>query len=106
MNRASLPGVGANDDLPQIAFASPAEWEQWLAENHAMSDGVWIKMARKDAGVASVRYPEVLEGALCFGWIDGRREALNERYFLQRFTPRRQRSRWSRINRDTAVATS
>ena len=94
--------MGANDDLPQIAFASPAEWEQWLADNHAISDGVWIKMAKKDAGVASVRYPEVLDSALCFGWIDGRREALDERYFLQRFTPRRRRSRWSRINRDRA----
>jgi uncharacterized protein YdeI (YjbR/CyaY-like superfamily) len=59
-------------------------------------------MGKKQAGVESVRYPEVLECALCFGWIDGRREALDERHFLQRFTPRRPRSRWSRINRDTA----
>jgi uncharacterized protein YdeI (YjbR/CyaY-like superfamily) len=59
-------------------------------------------MGKKDAGVESVRYPEVLERALCFGWIDGRREALDERYFLQRYTPRRPHSRWSRINRDTA----
>jgi uncharacterized protein YdeI (YjbR/CyaY-like superfamily) len=59
-------------------------------------------MAKKDAGVDSVRYPGVLESALCFGWIDGRREALDERYFLQRFTPRRPRSKWSRINRDKA----
>jgi uncharacterized protein YdeI (YjbR/CyaY-like superfamily) len=92
----------ADDDLPQIPFASPAEWEEWLVENHAGSEGVWIKMAKKDAGVESVRYPEVLESALCFGWIDGRREALDERYFLQRFTPRRARSKWSRINRDKA----
>src|SRR5207245_3631245 len=54
------------------------------------------------SGVESVRYPEVLESALCYGWIDGRREALDERFFLQRFTPRRPRSRWSRINRETA----
>jgi uncharacterized protein YdeI (YjbR/CyaY-like superfamily) len=59
-------------------------------------------MAKKDAGIDSVRYPDVLESALCFGWIDGRREALDARYFLQRFTPRRSRSKWSRINRDTA----
>jgi uncharacterized protein YdeI (YjbR/CyaY-like superfamily) len=90
------------DDLPQIPFASRDEWENWLEDNHAACDGVWIKMAKKGAGVESVRYPEVLESALCFGWIDGRREALDERYFLQRFTPRRPRSRWSRINRDTA----
>jgi uncharacterized protein YdeI (YjbR/CyaY-like superfamily) len=94
--------VGADDGLPKIAFPSPAEWEEWLDDNHAASDGVWLKMAKKEAGIESVRYPEVLESALCFGWIDGRREALDERYFLQRFTPRRSRSKWSRINRETA----
>jgi uncharacterized protein YdeI (YjbR/CyaY-like superfamily) len=94
--------VGTDDGLPIIRFASAAEWEAWLEEHHAASDGVWIKMAKKGSGIASVRYPEVLESALCFGWIDGRREQLDERYFLQRFTPRRSRSRWSRINRDKA----
>jgi uncharacterized protein YdeI (YjbR/CyaY-like superfamily) len=94
--------VGADDGLPRIPFASPAEWEKWLEDNHAESQGVWIKMAKKDAGIESVRYPEVLESALCFGWIDGQREALDQRYFLQRFTPRRSRSRWSRINREKA----
>jgi uncharacterized protein YdeI (YjbR/CyaY-like superfamily) len=94
--------VGANDGLPRIRFPSAAEWEEWLEDNHAASEGVWIKIAKKDAGIESVHYPEVLESALCFGWIDGRREALDERYFLQRFTPRRPRSRWSRINREKA----
>ena len=94
--------MGSDDGLPTIAFSSPEAWEQWLEDNHRASDGVWIKMGKKQAGVESVRYPEVLECALCFGWIDGRREALDERHFLQRFTPRRPRSRWSRINRDTA----
>jgi uncharacterized protein YdeI (YjbR/CyaY-like superfamily) len=94
--------VGADDGLPTIPFASPAEWEEWLENHHAVSDGVWIKMAKKDSGIQSIRHPEALEIALCFGWIDSRREALDERYFLQRYTPRRQRSRWSRINRETA----
>jgi uncharacterized protein YdeI (YjbR/CyaY-like superfamily) len=94
--------LSADDDLPKLPFASPAEWEKWLEDNHAVSDGVWIKMAKKDAGIESVRYPEVLESALCFGWIDGRREALDEHFFLQRFTPRRSRSKWSRINREKA----
>jgi uncharacterized protein YdeI (YjbR/CyaY-like superfamily) len=94
--------VGAGDGLPRISFPSAAEWEEWLEDNHAVSAGVWVRMAKKDAGIESVRYPEVLESALCFGWIDGRREALDERYFLQRFTPRRPRSRWSRINREKA----
>jgi uncharacterized protein YdeI (YjbR/CyaY-like superfamily) len=85
-----------------MSFASPQAWEGWLEENHRCA-GVWIKMAKRDAGIESVRYPDVLEIALCFGWIDGRRKALDERHFLQRFTPRRPRGRWSRINRDTAA---
>jgi uncharacterized protein YdeI (YjbR/CyaY-like superfamily) len=94
--------VGADDGLLTTFFVSQSAWEEWLADNHNVSEGVWIKVAKKGAGIDSVRYPEVLESALCFGWIDGRREALDERHFLQRFTPRRPRSRWSRINRDTA----
>jgi uncharacterized protein YdeI (YjbR/CyaY-like superfamily) len=85
-----------------IAFASDAEWERWLEENHDEPDGVWIKIAKKGTGIESVRYPEVLDTAICFGWIDGRREAHDDRYFLQRFTPRRPRSKWSRINREKA----
>jgi uncharacterized protein YdeI (YjbR/CyaY-like superfamily) len=92
--------VGADDGLPKLPFASASEWEAWLEENHAESPGVWIKMAKKNAGIDSVRYPEVLDSALCFGWIDGRREALDERFFLQRFQPRRPRSKWSQINRE------
>ena len=85
-----------------LLFSDAAAWERWLEENHDSSDGVWLKIAKKGTGIESVRYPEVLETALCFGWIDARREALDEQHFLQRFTPRRPRSRWSRINRDTA----
>jgi uncharacterized protein YdeI (YjbR/CyaY-like superfamily) len=91
----------ADDGLPQIAFTSAAEWEKWLEQNHE-SDGVWIKMAKKASGIESVRHEEAVESALCFGWIDGRRVGLDERYFLQRFTPRRARSNWSEINRDAA----
>ena len=94
--------MGADDGLPTILFASAADWEQWLEDNHAASDGVWIKMAKTGTGIDSVRYPEVLDPALCFGWVDGRRQGLDERYFLQRFTPRRARSKWSRINREKA----
>jgi uncharacterized protein YdeI (YjbR/CyaY-like superfamily) len=95
--------VGGDDRLTHISFASAALWERWLEGNHAVADGVWIKIAKKATGIESVRYPEVLESALCFGWIDGRREAHDEQYFLQRFTPRRSRSRWSRINRETTL---
>jgi uncharacterized protein YdeI (YjbR/CyaY-like superfamily) len=94
--------VASDDGLPRIFFASAAAWELWLTDNHAASEGVWVKIAKKDVPIASVRYPEVLESALCFGWIDGRREALDAWHFLQRFTPRRSRSRWSQINREKA----
>jgi uncharacterized protein YdeI (YjbR/CyaY-like superfamily) len=93
--------MGSDDGLQTLPFASDAAWERWLAQHHD-GDGVWVKIAKKNSGIDSVRYPEVLEIALCFGWIDGRRQALDERHFLQRFTPRRRSSRWSRINRETA----
>jgi uncharacterized protein YdeI (YjbR/CyaY-like superfamily) len=92
------------DGLPRIAFASAEEWERWLRENHASAEGLWVKIAKKATNIESVRYPEVLDSALCFGWIDGRRQALDERWFLQRFTRRKARSKWSRINREKAEA--
>jgi uncharacterized protein YdeI (YjbR/CyaY-like superfamily) len=85
-------------------FASDADWEAWLQEHHATSDGLWVKIAKKGSGITTVAYPEVLDAAICFGWIDGQRRAFDEQYFLQRFTPRRARSRWSQINRDKAEA--
>jgi uncharacterized protein YdeI (YjbR/CyaY-like superfamily) len=91
--------VGVDDGLETIFFSSADEWEAWLEEHHADAGGVWIKMAKRATGIESVDHPQALESALCFGWIDGRRERLDDTYFLQRFTPRRPRSNWSRINR-------
>jgi uncharacterized protein YdeI (YjbR/CyaY-like superfamily) len=88
-------------DLPILAFAGPVEWEQWLEENHE-GRGVRVKIAKKASGIESVRYPDVLDIAICFGWIDGVRNAFDDSYFLQKFTPRTRRSNWSRINRDKA----
>ena len=93
--------MGADDGLPQLTFASAAEWEAWLEANHD-SAGVWIKLAKKGSGIPGVTLAEALDLALCFGWIDGRREALDDEYFLQRYTPRRSRSNWSRINVENA----
>lgn len=90
------------DGLEVLSFSSPQEWWEWLALNHAGSAGLWIAIAKQGSGIESVRYPEVLDHAICFGWIDGRRERMDDRRFLQRFTPRRARSRWSRINREKA----
>ena len=90
------------DDLPIVLFESPAALEAWLEENHAASEGIWLKIAKKDSGVRSVSYAEALEVSLCFGWIDSQKRGHDEKHFLQRFTPRRPRGRWSRINRDKA----
>jgi uncharacterized protein YdeI (YjbR/CyaY-like superfamily) len=88
---------------PQASeFFSAAELEDWLERNHASSEGIWLKVVKKGAGVAGVSYPEALTLALCFGWIDSQKKGLDDRHFLQRFTPRRPRGRWSRINRDQA----
>jgi uncharacterized protein YdeI (YjbR/CyaY-like superfamily) len=85
-------------------FASAAAWHAWLAEHHGEPDGVWLRIAKKGSGVVTVAYPEVLDTAIAYGWIDGQRKALDETYFLQRFTPRRARSPWSKINRAKAEA--
>jgi uncharacterized protein YdeI (YjbR/CyaY-like superfamily) len=90
------------DDLPILLFASPAKLEAWLEDNHAASPGLWLKIAKKGSGVASVSYAEALELALCFGWIDSQKRGLDEQHFLQRFTPRRPRGKWSQINREKA----
>lgn len=90
------------DDLPVLLFATPQNLEAWLEENHADSPGLWLKIAKKDSGVESVTYAQALELALCFGWIDSQKRGFDERHFLQRFTPRRPRGKWSLINREKA----
>ena len=92
------------DDLPIILFASGAELEAWLEAEHAESEGIWLKIAKKGSGVGSVSYAEAVELGLCFGWIDGQGKRFDDRHYLQRFTPRRPRSKWSRLNRDRAEA--
>jgi uncharacterized protein YdeI (YjbR/CyaY-like superfamily) len=79
-------------------FATAAEWEVWLAEHHADSDGIWIRFAKKASGIESVVYKEAVHEALRYGWIDGHTKRLDDDYYVQRFTPRRARSRWSKIN--------
>jgi uncharacterized protein YdeI (YjbR/CyaY-like superfamily) len=96
--RASLAAMAADDGLPQLTFSSAADWQAWLEANHDSSAGVWLRLAKKGSGIRSVTLAEALDVCLCFGWIDGRREALDNDYYLQRYTPRRPRSKWSRIN--------
>jgi uncharacterized protein YdeI (YjbR/CyaY-like superfamily) len=86
-------------ELPIIALASREAWETWLEEHHATSDGLWLKLAKKGSGLDSVSVAEALDVALCYGWIDSQAASFDDEYWLQRFTPRRPRSKWSRVNR-------
>ena len=85
-------------DADARLFKSAKAFETWLKKHHATSDGVWLRMAKRDAREPCVSYPEAVEIALCWGWIDGQRRGLDDHHFLQRFTPRRARSIWSKIN--------
>jgi uncharacterized protein YdeI (YjbR/CyaY-like superfamily) len=89
--------------LAILEFADPPAWEFWLDEHHASASGVWLKLAKRGAAGATVTYAQALEVALCFGWIDGQKAALDESFWLQRFTARGPRSRWSQINRQKAT---
>jgi uncharacterized protein YdeI (YjbR/CyaY-like superfamily) len=91
-------------ELPVRLFKTKKAWAEWLARNHESSPGLRLKLAKKDSGATSITYAEAVEVALCYGWIDGQANRVDDRYWLQRFTPRRPRSKWSRINRDKAVA--
>jgi len=91
-------------DLPTLPFASAEAFRAWLTERHDSSDGLWLAIAKKGSGVASVTYDEAVEIALCFGWIDSQKGKLDDSYYVQRFTPRRSRSPWSKTNRARAEA--
>jgi uncharacterized protein YdeI (YjbR/CyaY-like superfamily) len=92
------------EELPIRLFADPGELEAWLEESHDSSAGVWLKVAKKGSGERSVTYAEALVLALSFGWIDSQKRGFDDAFFLQRFTPRRPRGRWSKINREKAEA--
>jgi uncharacterized protein YdeI (YjbR/CyaY-like superfamily) len=86
---------------PQIiAFVDADEFHDWLEEHYALTEGIWLQMFKKASGIASVFYPEALDVALCFGWIDGQIKRLDEQSYIQKFTPRRKRSNWSKRNID------
>jgi uncharacterized protein YdeI (YjbR/CyaY-like superfamily) len=102
-----MPGKESERALPRdeeatLTFGSGAELVEWLERNHASSPGIWMRIARKDSGQCSVSYAEALEAAICYGWIDGQKRPSDSGWWLQRFTPRKPRSVWSRINRERA----
>lgn len=86
------------NDLQIISFKSSKAWAGWLAKNHSKSAGIWIRCFKKNSGVASITHPEALEEALCYGWIDGQAKKYDEESWLQKFTPRRAKSIWSKRN--------
>ena len=87
-------------ELPIMLFADPEAWTSWLETNHAAERGVWLQLAKKASGIASVTYHEALDVALCYGWIDGQKKPYDEKTWLQKFTPRGAKSVWSQINRE------
>ncbi|MEU1216238.1 YdeI/OmpD-associated family protein [Streptomyces sp. NPDC005790] len=96
--------AGVTQDLEIVAFASAEEFEAWIGENHAVSPGIWLKLRRKGPGIVALDYAQALDVALCYGWIDGQKAKVDDQWWLQRFTPRRPRSKWSKINRDKVAA--
>jgi uncharacterized protein YdeI (YjbR/CyaY-like superfamily) len=97
--------MNTTEDLQQTLFFKTAvAWAEWLAKNHGVSSGVWLRLAKKSSGTLSVTYAEAIDVALCYGWIDGQKKSDNEQYWLQRFTARKGKSIWSKINREKALS--
>ena len=94
----------AKEEFPILTFASASAWEAWLRKHHAETDGLWIRIAKKESGIASVGYEEALDEALCHGWIDGQKKPFDSEYYLQKFTPRRPKSLWSKRNIEKIAA--
>ncbi|MFF4154134.1 YdeI family protein [Streptomyces sp. NPDC001651] len=96
--------AGVTQDLEIVAFESAEAFQAWLGENHAVSPGIWLKLRKKSPGVVALDYAQALDVALCYGWIDGQKAGLDDQWWLQRFTPRTARSKWSKVNRDKVAA--
>lgn len=88
------------NELPIQFFPSPKGWETWLSKHHEASKGVWLRFYKKASGKKSLTYAEALDVALCYGWIDGQSKKADEESWLQKFTPRRPKSIWSKRNRE------
>jgi len=89
-------------DLEVLCLPDFASWLKWLAKHHSQEEGIWIKFAKKGSGLKSITYVEAREGGIMYGWIDGLKNGLDESFYLTKFTPRRKRSLWSKINRGIA----
>lgn len=90
-----------NDDFPIILFETEQDWISWLEEN-GEKPGLWVRIAKKNSGAKSINYQQALDIAICYGWIDGLKKKFDEAAYIQRFTPRRPKSNWSKINKEKA----
>lgn len=90
------------NDLPILVFKTAKEWQQWLQKNSSSAKGVWLRIYKKAAGVTSITYPKAVETSLCYGWIDGVANKFDDVSYIQRFTPRRTKSIWSKKNVERA----
>jgi uncharacterized protein YdeI (YjbR/CyaY-like superfamily) len=91
-------------DIEIVSFESAEAFETWLSDQHTTSAGIWLKLRKKGPGIVALDYAQALDVALCYGWIDGQKGKFDDQHWLQRFTPRRPKSRWSKINRDKVAA--
>lgn len=92
--------MSPTEDPQPIRFATQADWRAWLDANHADERELWLECGKKGSGIATVTYAEALDVALCYGWIDGQARRIDDRLYMQRFTPRSARSKWSMRNRE------
>jgi len=96
--------MAKNIDLPIMMFSGQQDFEEWLAHYYETSEGILLRIAKKGATISTVSYSEALDSALCYGWIDSRKEKCDEETWLQRFTPRKARSIWSKVNKERVEA--
>ena len=92
---ATMPGADGAEVRP---FRDAAEFDAWLADHHGHQPGVWLKLAKAGSGIASMTADEAVDVGLCWGWISGQRRGLDDTFYLQKYVPRRPRSRWSQVN--------
>ena len=90
------------DGLPVILFKDEEHWSSWLEENSEIN-GVWVRIAKKNSGVTSISYQEAVDVGICYGWIDGLKQKFDDKTYVQRFTPRKPKSNWSKINKVKAL---
>ena len=90
-------------DLPFISFGNPEQFSMWLEKNHQSSQGIWIQFFKKHSGITAITYDEALDVALCYGWIDSQVKRYDAVSYIQKFTPRRAKSIWSKVNTQHAL---